>query len=318
MEADRMRRLNDRLRRAGKSAEAVARPVTVLAGLLLVILLEIPWIGDTLQQRGILTVNSAISTAFVFVLTALFFEVRSVSSRIDADRGPDHQLLQLVEVYPKLTTLAASAHKPDEKRLDVLGMTLFMTWPMLRPWLEHPRLDGWTIRLTAVAPDGRAGVPAQWRTHARQNLDSAREAALSPDLKARRISIRTYEYDFMPVVHGLRLGTGDLFMSVLRWRPDGTIEDKVYSYEFVPASDISARAAAYRQLFESWFGQACRQSSAGPDDGDARPAFGDAVPAQPGQRPVEADAGGVVPPHPVQQVVEPERRAHQDVLADQA
>jgi hypothetical protein len=64
----------------------------------------------------------------------------------------------------------------------------------------------------------------------------------------------------MPVVHGFRLGNGDLFFSTLSWDKNGKIGVGDYSYEHVPREDESPSAMATREVFSSWFQRAISQA----------------------------------------------------------
>jgi hypothetical protein len=70
------------------------------------------------------------------------------------------------------------------------------------------------------------------------------------------IKIETYAYDFMPVIHGFRLGNGDLFYSILSWQADGKIGRESYSYQYIACDDNSTTALAIREIFDSWFERA--------------------------------------------------------------
>lgn len=115
---------------------------------------------------------------------------------------------------------------------------MYTAWPTVRFWLPRPEMSGWTIRLAAATHTGEAPnhaiglIPDGWFAESHANLSSI-QAQQGGNGRVRAIRLEAYGYDFMPVVHGFRLGNGDLFYSVLLWQDDGKIGREGYSYEFV-------------------------------------------------------------------------------------
>jgi hypothetical protein len=195
----------------------------------------------------------------VIVLVSIFFDLRILLDRTDKAPEEQRHCADPMAVYPMLQERMEKITRPEEKRLDILGVTLYTAWPSVRFWLDHPELDGWTVRLTAVAHRDRRladYVPPDMFRESRKNLQSIHQTSLQQKLKNRRIKLEAYGYDFMPVLHGYRLGTGDLFYSVLRWQDDAKIGLEGYSYEYLPAADKSASAVAIRETWDNWFKRA--------------------------------------------------------------
>ena len=134
-------------------------------------------------------------------------------------------------------------------------MTLYTAWPSMTFWLDRLELTDWTLRFSAVTecPGLTHVIPAGWFDESRVNLDRIAEVGEALERAGRKIKLEAYGYDFMPVLHGFRLGNGDLFYSILQWQEDGKIGRDKYSYEFVPCEDQSPSASAIRDTFSSWF-----------------------------------------------------------------
>jgi hypothetical protein len=125
--------------------------------------------------------------------------------------------------------------------------------------LNRPELNGWTCRLTAVtkaSQDLARLVPDEWFDESVKNLSEVYRFSQLPGIRQRNITLRPYSYDFMPVIHGFRLGNGDLFYSILCWQGSKIGRDS-YSYEFVPCDDVTPSAKAIRAVFDSWFTRSC-------------------------------------------------------------
>jgi len=201
------------------------------------------------------------------VIVSLYYEVKGVGRRITraekAFTEPQRHFPDPMDVYPVLLDRIRSIRRDEDKRLDVIGITLYTAWPTVRFWLPRPEMSGWTIRLAAAAHTGEAPnhasglIPDGWFAESHANLSSI-QAQQGGNGRARAIRLEAYGYDFMPVVHGFRLGNGDLFYSVLLWQDDGKIGREGYSYEFISCEDHSPSAQALRGTFDSWFVQCSR------------------------------------------------------------
>jgi hypothetical protein len=238
------------------------QPLLIFGGLVILIALQIPWLSGPLQRIGLRGGTGELaSTLLALVLVAIYVQVRSIENRL-GDRSSDNQhLSDPMDVYPVLLDRATKIVRRDEKVLDVLGLSLYTAWPSIGFWLNRSELRGWTIRLAAPANlDGPTAerMPADWLDESRRNLTSAYTTGNSPMIKSAGIVVQPFGYDFLPFLHGFRLGNGDLFYSMLMWGSDGRLSRDEYSYTFVPHEDGSASAEAIRQVFDAWFIRACR------------------------------------------------------------
>jgi hypothetical protein len=195
------------------------------------------------------------------IVVSIFFDVRSLVTR--RSEPENHHFSDPMEVYPLLLERIRRISRSDEKVLDVIGMTLYTAWPSIRFWLSRSDLNGWTVRFSAAVSDKprlSKHVPEAWFHEAQANLDNICDYAKSPVIQTQRINLQAFSYDFMPSLHGYRLGNGDLFYSILLWQDDGKISIDGYSYEFIPSEDKSPSAEAARQVFDSWFRRATIKS----------------------------------------------------------
>jgi hypothetical protein len=115
------------------------------------------------------------------------------------------------------------------------------------------------VRWPAEQSDGlERFVPESWFRESKANLDNASYLGNTERIASKGVTIEAYSYDFIPVIHGFRLGNGDLFWSLLMWDAQGRICRDEYSYEFIPHEDTSESASAARTVFDSWFARSCR------------------------------------------------------------
>lgn len=256
-QALRKRRIRWFLQRASERAISSVEIIVALGGLLVAILLSIPWLSGPFAKIGLTSSGNFSRDVLIIVVVSIFFEVRRLAG--DKPSTSPRHFPDPMDVYPVLLERARSITRKDEQTLDVLGMTLYTAWPSIRFWLNRSDLVGWTVRLTALGTNDKAlskHVPSSWFRDARANLESIAEYAQSPAAQQKNICLKPYVYDFMPSLHGYRLGNGDLFYSILYWRPDGLLSIDNFSYEFVPCEDSSPSAKAIRQVFQSWFDRA--------------------------------------------------------------
>lgn len=254
-----LRRLRVRswIRRAAERAISDIKVVVAIGGLAAVILLSIPWLSGPLGKIGLTAPGAFSQTILTIVVVSIFFDVRHLTE--NKHPSAPHYFADPMDVYPVLLERAKAVTRQEEKFLDVIGITLYTAWPSIRFWLNRSELSGWTVRFTALAYNEEnlsSHVPDSWFRESRANLDSIAEYAQSPAVRGRHIKLQPFAYDFMPSLHGYRLGNGDLFYSILRWQENGHLSIDNYSYEFIPFDDISPSANAIRDIFESWFRRA--------------------------------------------------------------
>lgn len=248
------------LRQLGTKLLDSLQPIIIFGGLLIVLTTKIPWFKNVLTRIGISDPNSFAQTMLLIVLAAIFIEVRGIAQRVSEIPDQRHYGDPL-EVYPALFEQIQQIKRKEEKTLDVLGLDLYTAWPSIGFFLHRPELRDWTIRMTAVAR-ADSGVmelfPNSWVVEGRKNLQQVYDSQNSEVITSQNIVLEPYGYDFVPVIHGFRLGNGALFYSMLMWGPDGKISREIYSYEHLPANDRSSSAEWVRQIFDSWFERACR------------------------------------------------------------
>jgi hypothetical protein len=257
-------RVRYRIRQGSERAVSLLQIIVAAGGLIVVILLSIPWLEGPLNKAGFTKPGQLSQVILIIVVVSIFFEVRGLASpKPTLQRS---HFSDPMDVYPVLLEHARAIARQEEKVLDVLGLTLFTAWPSIRFWLNRSDLDGWTMRFTAVADDGRfsAHLSESWSRDARANLDSIVQYASSAAFGTRNVTLKAFAYDFMPSLHGYRLGNGDLFYSILYWQADGKLNLGDFSYEFVPREDRSKSAEAIREIFDSWFRRATVTEWQGP------------------------------------------------------
>jgi hypothetical protein len=82
------------------------------------------------------------------------------------------------------------------------------------------------------------------------------------ELRGNQVTLNVKTYSFFPGVHGFRTSDGHLMISFVQWSKDQkTVDNPNQFYELFAPSDISARANAYRSLFENWLDRADRDQS---------------------------------------------------------
>ncbi|MFL6123750.1 hypothetical protein [Actinophytocola sp.] len=228
-------------------------------GLLLVVMLRIPWLTQVLNKIGFTDFGAVVQTIVVVILVSVFFDVRGIAERTEEKTVLSRHLADPMDVYPLLHERAKNITRPSDKQLDVLGMTLYTAWPSVRFLLNRPELNGWSVRLAALVHGERRltpYVPKDWFRDSRTHLNSILACGRQAPIRERGIKLEPFGYDFMPAVHGFRLGNGDLFISLLLWQTDGKLGFEGYSYEFIPAEDRSPTAETAREVWDTWFTRA--------------------------------------------------------------
>lgn len=248
------------LRATGTRLLEATQSIVVVGGLVIVVALQIPWLNDQLTEIGLSGTAKIVDSLVIFVLAAVFLEVRALARKVVEPEPLGLHLRDPMDVYPILLRRAGEIVRSDEKRLDVIGMTLYTAWPSINFRLSRPEFRGWTVRMAAAASvtgTAAAMVPAEWVPEAQRFLSEIENASQRADLRAQKVVLEAYTYDFVPALHGYRLGNGDLFYSILKWDRSGAISRDGFTYEYVPAEDRSASAEAIRAVFDSWLVRAC-------------------------------------------------------------
>ena len=230
-----------------------AKTLIAVGGLVLIVLLQIPWLRSLLAKYGVNDPSQIGQAVIVALAVSIFFDVRSLLADENREAAEPAFFSDPMDVYPALLSKAAAIKKPEEKTLDIIGMTLYTSWPSVRFWVQRSELSGWTINMSSVFQLTRRAsshVPQSWYKDSNTNLKSIVEFSQSD--AAAGNALNAFGYDFMPAIHGFRLGNGDLFWSALRWDADGRICLEGYTYEYVSGRDQSPLAKSKREVFDSW------------------------------------------------------------------
>jgi hypothetical protein len=167
-------------------------------------------------------------------------------------------------VYPHIRECLL-ARRGRGRKLEVLGLTLYTAWPQLGPFFADPGVRNWDVDLYLLDPEwllaGGAPAPPAWAEHARAQVTAIKHFVQvnGDDLKKRHVKIILYKYCSFPAVHGFRVDSQHVFVSLTRWS-SGVLADPLFAYEHVTISDVSKRSQEYTGLFDNWL-QAARLNS---------------------------------------------------------
>ena len=243
--------------------------VTTTLALLTAVYLVLNTIEPTrmVLERYVLKLNVEALTAIVAIMlevaiVAVYQLGRQVRT-MRAELGPrkDTQIVDDVGGVVDAVKRLSQTGRRSERTLEVLGLTLNTTWPQLAPWVTgHDAPAHWRITLYSLDPAFVEGTSDYWSSEAARSQERIRALAAeeADDLAHRRIKLELHTYACLPVVHGFRLGNGDLFLAYLQWTEAGSVRPFEF-YEHIPREDISPRANRYRDLFDSWLNRAARK-----------------------------------------------------------
>lgn len=223
-------------------------------------LMQVPGIQDGLSKIGIESSQRVRTGVSVILLTSILLELWYVKRRLTPSPSGRVHFSDPDEMYTALSEKAKAIQDAQQRKIDVVGMTLYSAWPVLSFLLARPDMHNWTVRLATIAPDAvapLAWVPDDWTSESKANIKQIQTFAERQGAEhGHRLEV--IEYDFVPGVHGFRLGNGDVFVSVLLWQEDGRLGKPGFTYEYVPWDDPSSAAASARNLFDNWFERAVR------------------------------------------------------------
>lgn len=253
----------DRVERFLEDGQALV--ALAAAGMLL--LLQIPGVEDILTKIGLENSTQLRTAVGVIILASILLELRQLNRRVTPTITGSQHYSDPKEMYNALIERAAEIQDPEKRQIEVLGLTLFSAWPELEFFLERPDVGEWTVQLATLSKD--AVPPLRWvpETWPRESATTVRQVREFQDRRGtdHNHTIEVFEYDFTPVVHGFRLGTGDVFLSILRWR-DGRLGKHRFPYDYFTVHDISPQADAARALFANWFDRAVRSAAKAPSE----------------------------------------------------
>lgn len=183
------------------------------------------------------------------LLLVILWQLVEITGRLDAVESGRRPIANSNDV-PTLVLQALS--RSHSKRLDVVGITLRYGWVDVRRWIDSGHLRGWTVQLSAFTGEG-AGVPASWAQDSLHYLTDIHNFSNKTGFASKNVNLAAFEYKHPPVLHGYRLGNGDVWMAVVHWNKSGSaMRGAPHQYEYVPSEDVSEEAARKRALFESW------------------------------------------------------------------
>jgi hypothetical protein len=224
----------------------------------ILILLQVPGVEEVLERIG-LENSTRLRTAFgVVLLGSILLELRQVKRNVMPTASGHEHYSDRKAMYTALIEKAAEVTESEHRQIDVLGLTLFSAWPELENFLERPGVNGWTVRLATLsrsAPPRELWIPDGWPRESETTVRQVMDFEASQGIEHSH-SIEVVEYELPPVVHGFRLGNGDIFLSTLKWREGGRLGKHRFPYDYFPAYDRSPTAVDARALFKSWFDQA--------------------------------------------------------------
>ena len=231
-----------------------ARIWVSLAGAVVLVLIQIPWVESVVDGIGLENTAKLRWGILTVLVVAVLLELREVSRRATPDTAGRQHFSDPNDMYEVLRQRAQSISKERQRRLDILGLTLYSAWPQISFWLQRPESEGWTVRFATLSPDADVlrWVPDDWPRESAHITEQIQHAA---EGNAKR-HVEVYHYDYMPSVHGFRLGNGDVFISNVLWQRDGRLGKRGFSYEYIPHSEAGPAADAYRNLFDNWFARA--------------------------------------------------------------
>jgi hypothetical protein len=254
------------LHRAADRIESIAQGGQVwvaIAAAVALFLLQIPGIETLASHLGVESNPHLRTVVSLILLTSILLELRQLKRTMAPARTDRIHYSDPQDMYAALSEKARAIADPDQRTLDVLGMTLYSAWPALSFMLQRPEINNWTIRLATLSKDAvspRQWIPDDWPAESAANVRQVYAFAAHQG-RDHGHRFEVIEYWFTPGVHGFRLGNGDLFISVLFWQEDGRLGKPGFTYDYVPSHDVSPGAAAMRSLFANWFERAVRSDS---------------------------------------------------------
>ncbi|WP_433268085.1 hypothetical protein ACQPZF_03310 [Actinosynnema sp. CS-041913] len=243
--------------------EAVTTALALLTGIYLILTTIEPtrvvlerYVGK-LDQQGLVALVAVMLEVATIAVYQLGREVRSLRAAVTTRAGEDvtHSIADV------LAAARWDAVGRRRRRVEVLGLTLNTTWPMLATWLtSHDRPTGWHLTLYCLDPAfvERSGeLPAEWSGEARRSQERIRSFLdeEGDELRRRGITVELKAYACVPIAHGFRFGDGTVFLSYLQWTDNGRIRPFEF-YDRVAPDDTSPRAGHYRDLYDSWLARA--------------------------------------------------------------
>ena len=213
------------------------------------------------EQNTIFYIIALSTTLVVTILGELKTAMSDLSKKLDKfSKESDSEIITngILSVYSNLYETFDSIKNKREKTLDVIGLTLYSTWPQIEAWLNFDNTRDWNITLFVLnsnfIKDNTSIMPIQWVREIevavdRINsfVDNKRDLLLS-----KNINIKVEYYSNLPGIHGFSLGDDTLYISFSHWSERRLIDEPDYFYEYFHCDDKTIRANVYRGLFKNW------------------------------------------------------------------
>ena len=166
---------------------------------------------------------------------------------------------RVIELREKFLEIIATIDQSEERHLRLLGMGLNAGWPQVVGYIENDNLSNCKIELFGIDPVF-AREQSEWidqdiileAEHIIPSIEKYIESN-KHILEKRNIVLTLCKYRTVPSVHGMILGTNDIFITNADWGlPQGPQQMVPPFYEHFSSFDSSKRAESYRALFNRW------------------------------------------------------------------
>ncbi len=223
---------------------------------LLYLATQLPLVKEWLASVGVNQSWLNVGVILPIILTLVLWQTVEITRRLDDVEHGSKVIPSDDDALTALKAVMEEARTTKEMRLDVVGISLTSTWPLVRRWLDNGKFDGWDFRFAATTSSVNPSCPQRWASEGRETLTRIVKYSEAQRITERRIQIAAYEYQHVPAIHGFRTGSGDIFMTTLTWSISATKPPQLRSYpaayEHIHPSDDSAYARERRRVFEAW------------------------------------------------------------------
>ncbi|WP_246258432.1 hypothetical protein [Amycolatopsis anabasis] len=216
-----------------------------------------------LNEQGLVALVAIMLEVAIVAIYQLGSQVRSMRAELAARTEPQIHP-DIASVLNTLKVISERGRR-SERTVEILGLTLNTTWPLLAAWLTaQDQPAHWRITLYSLDPAFLAEsneLPEYWTAEAERSQERVRAllADEAGELRARGVEVELKLYSCVPIVHGCRFGNGDVFVSYLQWAESGGIRPFSF-YERIPRTDTSTRANHYRDLFDNWLSRVAKSA----------------------------------------------------------
>lgn len=223
---------------------------------LLYLATQLPLVKEWLASVGVSQAWLNVGVILPIILTLVLWQTVEITRRLDDVEHGSEVIPSDDDALTALAAVMANARTSKEMRLDVVGISLTSTWPLVRRWVDNGRFDGWHFRFAATTSAVNPSCPPRWGTEGSETLAKIAKYGAATRITERRIQVAAYGYQHVPVIHGFRTGSGDVFMTTLTWSMSAGKPPQLRSYpaayEHIHPSDDSAYARERRRVFDAW------------------------------------------------------------------